>query len=197
MKTLLALSCAVVLTGCSKHARDALPAPEIVPRSAWNAAAPVLPMSAHAPSRITVHHTGVRSNARLSLEQKLRNLQAFSQREDKLASGRTKPQWPDVPYHYYIDIEGRIGEARDVRYKGDTNTEYDPAGHILVVVEGNFEQETPTAAQLTSLRRMVLWLASEWKVPAARIQSHKDYARTDCPGVNLYREMAGLRKLGR
>jgi hypothetical protein len=197
MKTLLALTCAVVLTGCSKHTRNALPAPDIVARSAWHAADPVLPMSAHTPTRITIHHTGVRSNAGLSLEQKLRNLQAFSQREDKLASGRTKPQWPDVPYHYYIDIRGRIGEARDVRYKGDTNTEYDPAGHILVVVEGNFEQETPTAAQLTSLRHIVQWLAAGWQVPAARIQSHKDYARTDCPGVNLYRELTALRALVR
>lgn len=197
MKISRSLILVAVLGACGGHSAQPDPAPDILPRAAWNAADPVMPMTPHTPTRITIHHTGVRSNAARTLEQKLRGLQIFSQREDKLANGNTKPAWPDVPYHYYIDITGRIGEGRDVRFKGDTNTEYDPAGHVLVVVEGNFEEEQPTAAQMESLRRMVTWLASQWNVPADRIQSHKDYARTECPGVNLYREMDALRALVR
>jgi hypothetical protein len=187
----------VLLAACSGRTTAVAPAPQMISRAAWGAAEPVSAMVAHTPSYITIHHTGVRSNANRTLEQKLKGLQTFSQREDSLAGGRKKPAWPDVPYHYYIDITGRIGIGRDVRFKGDTNTEYDPTGHILVVVEGNFEEEQPTAAQMESLRGMVKWLASQWEVPAERIQSHKDYARTQCPGVNLYREMEGLRALVR
>jgi hypothetical protein len=197
MRTLCLIALVAGVAACGHTPAQLDAPPQIVPRAAWNAAPPVMPMTAHTPSRITIHHTGVRSNPARTLEDKLRGLQIFSQREDKLAGGGTKPAWPDVPYHYYIDIAGRIGEGRDVGFKGDTNTEYDPAGHILVVVEGNFQEEQPTPAQMESLRRMVKWLASQWDVPAERIQSHKDYARTECPGVNLYREMDALRSLVR
>lgn len=182
-----------LLASCARPVQSPIAAPEILSREAWGAHAPVLPMKLHAPDRITIHHTGVRSNAERTLEDKLRGLQRFSQREDSLAGGGRKPAWPDIPYHYYIDVTGRIAEARDVRFVGDTNTSYDPAGHILVVVEGNFEVEQPTPAQLESLRRTVQWLAAEWGVPAAAIRSHKDYARTECPGVNLYDKLDALR----
>ena len=193
MNKVTALILGGLLTACAKQSPTLVPAPEIVPRAAWNARPPVLPMDAHSPTRITIHHTGVLSKPALTLEKKLQNLQLFSQREDSLAGGGKKPAWPDVPYHYYIDYYGRVGEGRDVNFRGDTNTSYDPAGHILVVVEGNFQEETPTPAQLAALHRVVRWLAAEWDVERADIRSHKDYARTECPGVNLYREMDRLR----
>lgn len=169
----------------------------IVARAAWGARDPVLPMVRHNPARLTIHHTGEHSNRALTLEQKLRNLQAFSQRDDSLASGKKKPAWADVPYHYYIDVTGRIGEGRDVHYRGDTNTTYDPTGHVLVVVEGNFQVETPSPEQMASLRKLVTWLTSEWRIPADRIAGHKDFANTDCPGANLYSQLPALRKLAK
>ena len=90
----------------------------------------------------------------MTLEKKMQNLQAFSQRDDKLASGKFKPAWFDVPYHYYIAVDGRIAEGRELKYVGDTNTEYDPTGHALVVVEGSFNTEEPTKAQIDSLKKM-------------------------------------------
>lgn len=167
--------------------------PEIVPRESWGAQPRVLPMTRHMPTHITIHHTGTAQNPARSLEDKLRGLQTFSQREDKLASGRTKPAWPDVPYHFYISTDGRIGEGRPLIYVGDTNTEYDPAGHLLVVVEGSFDTETVTPAQFGSLDRVVLWLAWEWGVPAERIKGHSDYAKTACPGKMLTDYLPTLR----
>jgi hypothetical protein len=120
-------------------------------------------------------------------------LQQFSQREDKLASGKLKPAWPDVPYHFYIDCHGNIAEGRELQYVGDTNTEYNPAGHILVVLEGNFENGQPAPEQLASMQNLVSWLAYRWHVPASRIRGHQDYAETLCPGKNLESRLDDLR----
>lgn len=168
--------------------------PPILTRDQWGAKLPVLERKWQVPTYITIHHAGVPTKPDVSTAQKLRNLQAFSQREDKLASGRTKPAWPDVPYHYYIGTDGIIAEGRQFVYVGDTNTEYDPTGHVLICLEGNFETEQPTPAQLESMRKMTLWLAHEWRIKPEHIKSHKDYAKTECPGAALYKELPALRQ---
>ncbi|HEX7240128.1 MAG TPA: peptidoglycan recognition family protein [Longimicrobiaceae bacterium] len=190
---LLALACAPRPVAVA--AAPAAPAPEVVSREAWGAAAPVAPMRAHAVDRITVHHTGTPSQPGRTLEEKLRGLQKYSQSESALAGGRTKPVWPDVPYHFYVGVDGRIAEARRAEYVGDTNTAYDPTGHLLVVVEGNFETERPTPAQLESLRALVGWAARRWSVPGERIGKHDDFADTACPGDHLATHLPALRAL--
>ena len=124
----------------------------------------------------------------------MRSLQAFSQSEGILAGGRRKPAWPDVPYHFYIGLDGRIAEARDINFVGDTNTDYDPTGHVLIVLEGNFEKEHASQQQLRALDELSLWLAVTWKIPAAKIKGHRDYAATACPGKNLLNKLPRLRK---
>lgn len=167
----------------------------ILPRSDWGARAPVLAMRAHTPVRLTIHHTGVAIDTTRSLAQKLIGLQQFSQRADSLASGRKKPAWADVPYHFYVAADGRVGAGRDWRYAGDTNTPYDPAGHLLVVVEGNFERDTLMTAQRVALDGLVPALAVQHRMPADSLRAHRDYARTSCPGRDLYDELPRLRAL--
>lgn len=176
------IALAAALFGASTPAARAL---EIISREEWGAKPAVLPMTAQKPDRITIHHTAVKTNAKLSIEKKLRGLQSFSQSKAKLADGRTKKQWADIPYHYYISVDGKVAEARPARFVGDTNTNYDPSGHITIVVEGNFETETPTPAELTALRELVATLAGQYNIPAGRIGVHKDFAQTECPGRNL------------
>lgn len=167
--------------------------PKIITREEWGANKPVGEGKTHKIEFITVHHTGTNQRADVLIGTKMRNLQAFSQREDKLASGKTKPAWFDIPYHYYIATDGSIAEGREIKYVGDTNTEYDPTGHALVVVEGTFDIEQPTAAQVETLKRIVAWLAVKYKVPPANIKGHKDYAKTACPGENLMKLLPELR----
>lgn len=155
--------------------------PKIVTRQEWGARPPMIQHKRHWPVKLTIHYTGVPQKPDVSLEQKLKNLQLWCQREDKLASGKTKPAWPDIPYHYYISVDGRIGECREPIYVGDTNTEYDPTGHLLVVVEADDKSEI-TEAEKASLRQMVVWLAKKWKIPADALGTHRDYAKTECPG---------------
>jgi N-acetyl-anhydromuramyl-L-alanine amidase AmpD len=93
--------------------------------------------------------------------------------------------WPDIAYHLLIGIDGTVYEGRDAAYRGDTGTTYDTTGHFLVVVEGNFEVERPTAAQMASLEAVLAWAAENYGVSPSTIAGHGDYAATSCPGMNL------------
>lgn len=181
---------ALVISAGASFAADP---PPIVDRTAWGAkpanTALMTPQNARA---IIIHHTSVRQQPQTSLEKKLRGLQGFSQRQDKVGS-RVKPAWGDMPYHFYVGVDGRIGEGRAMTYAGDTNTKYNTVGYIQVVVEGDFEKEEPTPAQLIALERLVVWLAQTHAVPAAAITAHNDHAATDCPGKALKPFLAQLR----
>jgi len=79
-----------------------------------------------------------------------------------------------------------VYEARDTGFKGATGTNYDPDGHFLVVLEGNFENDVPTQRQLGSLVDVLAWAATEFDVSPSTIAGHRDHASTACPGGNLY-----------
>lgn len=169
--------------------------PDIVSRQAWGAA-PANPrlMRKQKVRAIIIHHTGEKQNPRFTLEKKLRGLQAFSMRRDIISETRkVKPAWGDMPYHYYIDLSGRIGEGRDPGFAGDTNTGYVTDGYVQVVVEGQFDREKPSAAQLQALDSLVLFLASKYGIKPQDITGHNDHARSDCPGKNLKPHLAVLR----
>jgi hypothetical protein len=152
-------------------------------------------MKEHVPSRLTIHHTGTQMRFDRSLEAKMKALQEFSQRDDSLASGKKKPAWADVPYHYYISVDGRVAEGREWKYVGDSNTPYDPTGHLLVVIEGSFNKDTLTTAQSRTLDILVPALATHFHIPSKALASHKDYAETDCPGNNVYSQLPRWRAM--
>ena len=130
-------------------------------------------------TKITIHHGGVEFTKDNDPKEALRNLQEWS-REEK--------DWIDIPYHFMIDLEGNIYEARPINYPGDTNTEYDPTGHALVEVMGNYEVQTFSYKQLNSMIELIAFLSREFNVPICDIKTHKDYSKmTDCPGKNIYK----------
>jgi N-acetyl-anhydromuramyl-L-alanine amidase AmpD len=198
MKTVLTLAFAVVfITSCVLADKAATVKPlklQILTRAAWDANPPVAEMKAHKISRITIHHTATLQKPERSLADKMKALQAFSQNPGTLGNGKAKPAWPDVPYHFYIDCHGEIAEGRDANYVGDTNTAYDPAGHLLVVLEGNFEEETPTELQLTALRTLLTAMQTQYRIASDRIASHKDFAETLCPGKRLHELIPSITK---
>jgi hypothetical protein len=159
--------------------------PDIISRKDWQAKDPIVEAKEHTVRFITIHHTATKQKEGVSIEKKMRNLQNFSQTESRLASGKLKPAWSDVPYHFYIAADGKIAEGRELIFVGDTNTDYNPTGHALIVLEGSFDTEEPTAAQQNALPALAAWLASQYNVPTADIKAHNDYASTACPGKNL------------
>ncbi len=177
----------------SEMSTVAVPNPTIISRKDWKAKNPVGTVKEHTIRYLTIHHTATSQKKGTPIEKKMQNLQNFSQTESRLASGKLKPIWFDVPYHYYIAVDGKIAEGRELKFVGDTNTNYDPTGHALIVLEGNFEIEQPTAEQLKSLKEMTAWLVAQYKIPVAEIKAHNDYAATACPGKNLKKLLPQLR----
>lgn len=131
---------------------------------------------------ITLHHGGTPFTREKEPKEYLRNLQSWSRSEKK---------WIGIPYHYLIDLDGVIYEGRNIGYAGDTNTEYDPTGHALICVLGNFEEVEPNQKQLDAVVNLFTFLCIKYKLSPETIKSHKDYSnQTVCPGANLYRYLS-------
>ena len=130
-------------------------------------------------TKITIHHGGVEVLADKEPIEAIKNLQKWSRKEKN---------WIDIPYHFMIDLNGKIYEARPINLPGDTNTEYDPTGHALIEVMGNYEIQELSENQLESLVALSSFLSNEFKVPITEIKTHKDYSKmTVCPGKNIYK----------
>lgn len=196
MKRTITTVALLALAGCAPAMRqvEVVPGTPLVTRAQWGGAPAIGEMRTHEIRSITIHHTAWRRDPEKSLSRKMRELQEFSQCECPLGNGRNKVAWADIPYHYLVDHEGRVAEGRDPVFAGDTSTPYDPAGHLLIVLEGNFEEEEPTPAQVATLRRLVPAFASTYDVPAERIDGHRDHAPTLCPGKHLYELLPDLRR---
>lgn len=185
-----------ILLSCNapKHTSEVWEA-QVVSRKQWNAAAPVLPMKLHTPKKITIHPTATKQNFQRTLRQKLLGLQKFSQEKSSLSNGKIKEPWADIPYHFYIDVHGTIGEGRPLQFVGDSNTAYDPTGHALIVLEGNFNEEAVSEKQWLSLQKLAQSIANKYHIKAEKISGHKDHASTACPGNNLYQLIPILKQM--
>ena len=193
-RLLAAMLACLGLTTAPALAADRIAAPPILPRAAWAAKpADTSLMKSQTPREIVIHHTGEKRRPQLTLQEKLQKLQKFSQSAGMVGTA-PKPPWGDVPYHFYVDAAGRIAEGRSLHFAGDSNTKYDTANRIQIVVEGHFDQEQPAPVQLKSLDRLVVWLADRYNVPAIKISGHSDHVgNTDCPGRNLKSHLPVLR----
>jgi hypothetical protein len=94
--------------------------------------------------------------------------------------------WPDLAYHFIVGHDGKVYEGRPYTAVGDTATEYDPTGHFLIVVEGDFNEDTPTTEQLEMTAQLVAWASLQFGVSVETVTGHRDHAATTCPGDNLY-----------
>ncbi len=151
------------------------PVIEVTAREEWGARAPrSSEMIAHSIERLTIHHAGTQSGTTGPAQ--IRGWQ------DWHMSGQG---WPDLAYHVVIGIDGTVYEGRDPAYRGDTGTTYDTTGHFLVVVEGNFDVDLPTAAQIDSLTAVLAWASDHYDVSPSTISGHGDHAATACPGAHL------------
>lgn len=145
---------------------------EIIPRSAWGAAAAGA-LTGHAIDRITVHHSAVGFLDNRVGPARFRQHQSYHQ----------SLGWPDIAYHFMIDRRGNVFEGRPMDAVGDTATSYDPTGHFLPMCEGNFNEHDPTSEQLDALARLLGWAQAAFGTDV--VAGHRAYAGTTCPGDAL------------
>lgn len=152
-----------------------IPPPPIISRAEWGAEAPAGSYRFHEPTRIMLHHDGVvfEDNA----AERLRAIQRYAVRSHG---------WVDIPYHYLIDRVGNIYEGRPPLAVGDTATAYDPTGHVLITVLGDYNVQEVDARQLEAIITLATWLSASYGIPPQNIAGHRDYAVTSCPGAHLY-----------
>ncbi|MBA2745140.1 MAG: N-acetylmuramoyl-L-alanine amidase [Flavisolibacter sp.] len=160
------------------QAKHTVSAPQIIPRTEWNAADP-RPFKQHQPLRVTVHHEGTRLELSDDPAKKIKNIQTWGMGKDR--------NWADIPYHFLIAPDGRIFEGRNVFTVGETATEYDPEGHLLITCLGNLEVQEVNPQQLHSLINMIAYVCNTYKIDVQTLATHKDHSKqTTCPGKNLY-----------
>ncbi len=145
---------------------------EVVSRDGWNAAVPGPGLVEHSPVRLTLHHTAVEQTDLSVGPARVRQHQAYHQ----------SLGWPDLAYHFIVDRTGVAYEGRALQFRGDTGTEYDPDGHFLVCMEGNFDIQQPSSAQVETTTRLFAWAVTEYGIDPETIAGHSAYAATSCPG---------------
>ncbi len=173
-KILFFLLLSVILISCSTT-KEVI----INSRTAWGAADP-LPFKQHVPERITIHHEGTKFEKSDDAPKHIKNVQTWGMGKDR--------NWVDIPYHFLIDPNGNIYEGRNVFTVGETATEYDPTGHLLITCMGNFEEQEVSDEQLESLIQLIAYCCKKYQISPETIASHKGYSnQTVCPGKNLYK----------
>ena len=151
-----------------------MPIPSLISRDAWGASPSQSRFERHTIDRITIHHTAVAIDDRPAPE-RLRAYQRYH-----LQQG-----WPDLAYHLLISEHGQLYEGRSFELPGDSATDYDSTGHLLVALDGDFTRASPPGPQLEALVETLVWAATTFQVDPGTIRGHCDHAATACPGERL------------
>ncbi|UCD75533.1 MAG: N-acetylmuramoyl-L-alanine amidase [Phycisphaerales bacterium] len=161
---------------------------EILTRSSWTRGRPIYSrMDRMQPIRyVTVHHDAHEGylTAQRDVAARLEAIRLYH---------RDVRGWGDIGYHYAIDRAGRVWEGRPISWQGAHVSDHNE-GNIGVMALGNFDLQTPSAAQLDALDRHVSWLMRKYNVPLSRVRTHREWAPTVCPGNNLQQHMDEVRR---
>ena len=94
---------------------------------------------------------------------------------------------PAIAYHYVIEPDGTIYQTNELAQIGWHTVNYNTT-NVGVLLNGNFEIEQPTEAQLNSLRQLLQYL-QELLGKKLDIRGHKEWTGNEkltvCPGKNL------------
>lgn len=162
----------------------------VIPRSAWTKGMPdIKNIDPMLPVKwITVHHDGMSPFAATDFA-------SCASRIELIRNGHRGKGWADIGYHFVVDRSGRVWEGRDMRYQG-AHVQDQNEGNLGILCVGNFDQQTPSMAQLAALDRHLRTCMVKYKVKSTRVLSHQEWAsaRTACPGRNLQSKMNGIRR---
>ena len=104
-----------------------------------------------------------------------------------------------IGYHYVIIGNGNVYKTRQENEIGAHCVPNE--GKVGICLTGNFEEETPSPAQLNSLGDLLQKIKKEYNLADENIFGHCEKSRTLCPGknlmkwLNLYRQVSLLKKI--
>ncbi len=178
---------APTISGAHDHAdaRDG-----IIPRTSWATGDPVpAMMNRMLPVRyITIHHAGM--TAFYETQQ-----QSVAGRLDAIRNAHRGQDWGDIGYHFAIDRAGRIWQCRAIEWQG-AHVGGHNEGNVGILNLGNFDLQSPSEQQISTLATFVRRLQAEYRVPSNRVMTHQEWSATRCPGATLQRQMNTLRSNG-
>jgi N-acetylmuramoyl-L-alanine amidase len=162
----------------------------VIPRTKWTSAKPKrwLADPMKKVYRITVHHDAIMPVPSGSYTDSLRRMQL-------IRTGHLNRGWADIGYHFAIDPNGRIWQARPLELQGAHVKNNNP-GNLGIVVFGNYEKIRPTYATLDSVNKMVAYAMERFNVPLSKVYTHQELRSTACPGRNLQKQMVATRAQG-
>ena len=89
-----------------------------------------------------------------------------------------------LAYHYFIDKQGKVTQAR-----ADTEVGYHTIGYndksIGIVLSGNFDVYLPTWEQTTALKSLLMRKITQYGVKLENVVPHRAFASKSCWGANL------------
>lgn len=164
------------------------PAPEapggIIARSQWTRTGMARPREANPMNgitRITIHHDAIVSTD-------IRSGADAARRIESIRRSHVQRGWADIGYHYVIDPQGRVWEARTTSKQG-AHVEDHNEHNLGIVLMGNFSVHPPTQQATVALERFVASQMSLYNVPLSRVYTHQELKSTACPGTRLQRFM--------
>jgi hypothetical protein len=90
-------------------------------------------------------------------------------------------QWPGIGYHFYLDDQGQIYKTNELTAVSHHVGPWDTVS-IGICVGGNFDEQTPTLAQIESTAQLVAWLLHELDLPLDAIRGKNEFLEADSPG---------------
>lgn len=153
--------------------------PNIRSRSQWNARTTGSATKLNIPVKyFIVHHSATNScSTTVKCDSRVRGIQNYH--IDNQSFG-------DIGYNFLIGGNGVVYEGRGWSILGVHARSYNPKSFAICML-GNFEKEKPTAAALSSLKRMISCALKKGQISQNYILAgHKDVGSTACPGANLY-----------
>ncbi len=160
----------------------------ILPRSVWTRQGVARPRECYdmnGVSRITVHHSAMDSSG-------LRSQSDVVGQIESIRATHVRNGWADIGYHYVIDPQGRVYEARPA-WKQGAHVKDQNEHNLGVMLMGNFEHQQPTSDSINSLRRMVAMQMRKYRVPLNRVYTHREIGKSACPGRVLQGNMVAMR----
>jgi hypothetical protein len=163
----------------------------VIPRSAWRPAPENTADMDAASGRwntLTVHHTAMESvrepGAGASEAESAEHLRL-------LQRAHMNKGWADVGYEFVIDPEGRIFEGRRLAWVGAHSGRNKSTGqnynidNIGISLMGTFTSRAPTPKALAALQRTLDHFRSVYGIPLSRVNGHREWSSTECPGDRL------------